>query len=132
MKILTSNDAVESADREFVEQQLDDLIEKIYAEAASNDERFSNMLAHLISISVAPSLAAANSVLRVPRVSSNNGHEKVRFVMSGESNYVGRLDEFEAELAEAVTNAVLQTILGPVPRIPYYAAAEPTEEVVLN
>jgi hypothetical protein len=132
MKILTSNEAVESADREFVEQQLDELIEKIFAEAASNDERFSNMLAHLISISVAPSLAAANSVLRLPKVSARNAHENVRFVMSGESNYVGRLDEFQAELAEAVTNAVLQTILGPVPRIPNYYPAELTEEPILN
>jgi hypothetical protein len=123
MKILTSNEAVESADREFVEQKLDELIDKIFVESSSNDERFSNMLAHLISISVAPSL---------PKVSSKNGSESVRFVLSGESNYCGRLDEFASELAEAVTNAVLQTILGSVPRIPSYYSSEFSEQVVLN
>lgn len=132
MKILTSNEAVESADREFVERQLDELIDNIFNQAASDDERFSNMLAHLISISVAPSLAAANSVLRLPRVNAKNGHENVRFVLSGESNYIGRLDEFESELAEAVTNAVLQTVLGPVPRIPNQVSYEDADEVVLN
>jgi hypothetical protein len=132
MKILTSNEAVESADREFVEQKLDELIDKIFVESSSNDERFSNMLAHLISISVAPSLAATNSVLRLPKVSSKNGSESVRFVLSGESNYCGRLDEFASELAEAVTNAVLQTILGSVPRIPSYYSSEFSEQVVLN
>jgi hypothetical protein len=83
-------------------------------------------------MTVAPSLAATNMVLRIPRVSTSNRQDPVRLTISGDSNYTNHLGDLESELAEAVTNAVLQTLLGPSPRIPAYQAEDVPEDMFLN
>jgi len=119
-------------DREFVEKQLDGLLDEMYARAEGNDERFGDMLAHFVAMTVAPSLAATNRVLRLPRVSAYNGDQQVRLSLSGDTSYVEDLATLEGDLAEAVTNAVLHTLLGPAPRIPEYEPEIVREELFLN
>ncbi|HWD38132.1 MAG TPA: hypothetical protein VG944_04735 [Fimbriimonas sp.] len=132
MKALAGNAALEASDRDYVEQKLDELLDGLYKRAQGDDERFSEMLAHFVAMTVAPSLAATNMVLRMPCVSARTEDQPVRVTIAGEPSYVNNLQEFEADLAEAVTNAVLQTILGPSPRIPALEATEPAEELFLN
>jgi hypothetical protein len=132
MRILTGEPTVQEADREFVEMQIDELLDHLYRRAGGSEERFSDMLAHFVAMTVAPSLAATNMVLGMPKVCEKNREQQVRLSVSGDSSYINPLGVFETELAEAVTNAVLQTILGPSPRIPAFDPEEGIEDVCLN
>ena len=123
---------VSASDREFVERQLDELLEQLFERAKGTEDRFTEMLAHFVAITVAPSLAATNMVLHLPKISSKNKEQQLRMCVSGDPNYVAALEEFENELAEAVTNAVLQTVLGPSPRISVSDKVELPEEQFLN
>jgi hypothetical protein len=130
-RVFTSDD-ISAEDRQFVEHRVDDLLDELFAHASGNEERFGDMLAHFVAMTVAPSLAATNMVLRLPRISEGNRGDQVRCTISGDPNYVSHLGELESELAEAVTNAVLQTLLGPSPRIPTLNSEEIPEELFLN
>jgi hypothetical protein len=132
MRSLPGINDLSAEDRQFVEREIDALLDEMFARASGNEDRFGDMLAHFVAMTVAPSLAATNMILRLPRVGSTNRDEPVRFTISGDSNYTNTLGELESELAEAVTNAVLQTLLGPSPRIPAYQPDETPEEVFLN
>ena len=126
------SDDISAEDRQFVEHQIDDLLDELFSRAGGDEERFGDMLAHFVAMTVAPSLAATNMVLRLPRVSENNRTDPVRCTISGDANYVSHLGALETELAEAVTNAVLQTLLGPSPRIPTFQTDDIPEEIFLN
>ncbi len=132
MRSLPGLDDLSAEDRQFVEHQIDALLDELFSRAAGSEDRFGDMLAHFVAMTVAPSLAATNMVFRIPRVSTENRDDPVRLTISGDSNYTNPLGELESELAEAVTNAVLQTLLGPSPRIPSYQPDEAPEEVFLN
>jgi len=119
-------------DHAFVESQLDDFIEHLYQRAKGDNDRFTEMLAHFVSMSVAPSIAATNRVLRLPAVSEDNTRDRVRITLEGDSNYVSILGKFESELAEALTTAVLQTLLGPSPRIAASLEDDAFEQINLN
>lgn len=126
-----SND-ISAEDRQFVERRIDQLLDELFARANGSEERFGDMLAHFVAMTVAPCLAAMNMVLRIPRISQENREDLVRLTLAGDTAYANDLGELESELAEAVTNAVLQTLLGPSPRIPMYQPEEVPEEICLN
>jgi hypothetical protein len=119
-------------DRDYVENKLDELLAQLFERARGDTDRFTDMLSHYVAMTVAPSIAAANSVLRLPRLTDKNSGQPVRFTLSGDANYVGELSGLEADLAEAVTNAVLQTLLAPSPRILEVEAPEIADQICLN
>jgi hypothetical protein len=126
------SDGLSEDDRLFVDEQIDALLEDLFEHAQGSEEKFGSLLAHFVAMTVAPSLAATNMVLQLPRISDRNRNDQVRCTISGDAHYVSELGDLESDLAEAVTTAVLQTLLGPSPRIPTMRVEETPEELFLN
>jgi hypothetical protein len=120
------------SDHAYVEHRVDELIEQLHEHARGDTDRFTEMLAHFVSMSVAPSIAATNRVLHLPAVSEQNTGDRVKISVAGDSNYVNFLGKFETELVEALTNAVLQTLLGPSPRLSFTGEDDSYDYLSLN
>jgi|GEM_PF-5776583 len=119
-------------DHAFVEHEVDELIEHLYQRSKGDNDRFTEMLAHFVSMSVAPSIAATNRVLRLPSVSAQNTADRVRISLEGDSEFESILGKLESDLAEALTTAVLQTLLGPSPRISSPFEDDSFQQINLN